>query len=255
MNANENLPIVSIITIVSNNVRTIRNAIQSVAFQDYQNIEHIVIDNASSDGTLEAINEQREIISLIISEPDKGIYFALNKGIRLCNGQIIGFLNSDDILKSRVTISKIVSELCQSNFDAVYGDLQYFSITRPNSITRLWKAGKYSEKKIKHGWMPPHPTFYVFKSIYDKYGFFDETYKISSDYEMMLRLIYLHKIRIKYIPQVLVKMQRGGVSNQNFKSLFIKTKEDLRIMKKYNLSLMTLFLKSFGKFGQFIFRK
>jgi glycosyltransferase len=254
MNISEKMPIVTIITIVSNNVKTIRNAIQSVAFQDYPNIEHIVIDNASKDGTLEAIYEQKDVISLIVSEPDDGIYFALNKGIRLSKGEIIGFLNSDDILKSRNTISKIVSALKDSNFDAVYGDLQYFSMKKPNQITRLWNTGEFSLKKIKKGWMPPHPTFYTYKKTYTDFGFFDESYKISSDYEMMLRLFYCHRIRAKYLPEVLVKMQRGGVSNQNFKSIFLKTREDLRIMKKYKFNISSLILKNISKFSQFIFR-
>ena len=141
MDSNNSTPLVSIITIVSNNVSTIRNSIQSVAHQDYDNIEHILIDNCSTDGTLEAIYENQDNISLIISEPDQGIYFALNKGIELSNGKVIGFLNSDDVLKSRVTISLIVSELISSGVDAVYGDLQYFSRNHPNVITRLWRAG------------------------------------------------------------------------------------------------------------------
>jgi len=254
MQEKQRLPLVSIITIVSNNVKTIRNAIQSVAHQDYNNIEHIVIDNSSKDGTLEAIYEQEDDISLIISEPDDGIYFALNKGIKLCKGEIIGFLNSDDILKSRVTVSRIVLELFNTEFDAVYGDLQYFKMNKPNLITRMWKAGQYSRNKIRRGWMPPHPTFYTYKENYIKFGFFDETYEISSDYEMMLRLIYWNKINAKYIPEVLVKMQSGGVSNQNINSMLLKTKEDLRIMKKYKFSIYTLIFKNFSKFGQFIFR-
>ena len=252
MNTNESHPMVSIITIVSNNIATIRNAIQSVAYQDYSNIEHIVIDNSSTDGTLEAIYEQASSISLIVSEPDEGIYYALNKGIGLSNGKIIGFLNSDDILKSRVTISKIVKSLLDSKSDAVYGDLQYFSRSKPNLITRLWKAGQYSKSKIKRGWMPPHPTFYTYKENYTKFGFFDESYKISSDYEMMLRLLFLHKIEAKYISEVLVKMQTGGISNQN---LILKAKEDLRIMKKYNFSLLTFIFKNISKFTQLIVRK
>ena len=255
MNTNESHPLVSIITIVSNNITTIRNAIQSVAHQDYNNIEHIVIDNSSTDGTLEAIYEQESSISLIVSEPDEGIYYALNKGINLSNGEIIGFLNSDDILKSRVTISKIVNSLLNSKSDAVYGDLQYFSRIRPNVVTRLWKAGKYSKSKIKRGWMPPHPTFYTYKENYTKFGFFDESYKISSDYEMMLRLLFWHKISTKYIPEVLVKMQTGGISNQNLSSMILKAKEDLRIMKKYNFSLSTLIFKNVSKFTQLIVRK
>tara|TARA_B110000261_G_scaffold132421_1_gene148853 strand:- start:337 stop:1104 length:768 start_codon:yes stop_codon:yes gene_type:complete len=248
------LPLVTIITIVSNNVKTIRNAIQSVAFQDYEHIEHIVIDNCSNDGTLEAINECKEKISLLISEPDDGIYFALNKGIKLANGQVIGFLNSDDVLKSRVTISTIVSELISSGADAVYGDLQYFDKERPNVVTRLWRSSIYSSKNFHQGWMPPHPTFYTYKDVYIKFGDFDILYKISSDYDMMLRLLYQNKINAKYLPKVLVKMQRGGISNQNLKSMILKTQEDLKIMKKYSFGPLTVFNKNLRKFSQ-LFRR
>jgi len=254
MDSKNSLPLVSIITIVSNNVTTIRNSIQSVAFQDYDNIEHILIDNCSTDGTLEAIYEHEDDVSLIISEPDDGIYYALNKGIKLSNGEIIGFLNSDDVLKSRVTISMIVSQLLNNNVEAVYGDLQYFSRRRPNVITRLWRAGDLSGN-FKDGWMPPHPTFYTYKETYLKFGNFDTSYKISSDYEMMLRLLYKNKLNVKYIPKVLVKMQRGGISNQNLRSMLHKTKEDLRIMKSFNFGLLTLFNKNIRKFNQLFLRR
>ena len=254
MNPKKNLPLVTIITIVHNNVKTIRTAVQSVAHQSYENIEHIVIDNCSNDGTLEAIYQQENDISLIISEPDDGIYHALNKGIKLANGEIIGFLNSDDVLKNRNTITTIVQNLMAEDNEAVYGDLQYFSKQRPNRIIRSWKSNKYTSKKFRQGWMPPHPTFYTYKDIYLKYGFFDISYKISSDYDMMLRLLYEKKIKAKYIPEVLVKMQRGGVSNQNLRSIMLKSKEDFLIMKKYNFSLLTLINKTLRKFSQFFRR-
>ena len=254
MNPKNKLPLVTIITIVQNNVKTIKTAVQSVAHQSYENIEHIVIDNCSNDGTLEAIYQQENDISLIISEPDDGIYHALNKGIKLANGEIVGFLNSDDVLKNRNTITTIVQNLIDGGNEAVYGDLQYFSKQRPNQITRSWKSNNYTSKKFRQGWMPPHPTFYTYKDTYFKYGFFDVSYKISSDYDMMLRLLYEKKIKAKYIPEVLVKMQRGGVSNQNLRSIMLKSKEDFLIMKKYSFSLLTLINKTLRKFSQFIFR-
>ena len=254
MNSKNSSPLVTIITIVFNSVKTIKQAIQSVAYQDYKNIEHIVIDNCSNDGTLEAINEHQEEISLIISEPDNGIYYALNKGIELSKGEIIGFLNADDVLKSRTTISTIVENLSSKDVEAIYGDLQYFAKQRPNRTTRRWKSGEYSNHKFRQGWMPPHPTFYTYKKIYISHGFFDVKYKISSDYDMMLRLLYQNKINARYIPIVLVKMQRGGISNQNIKSIMLKTKEDFFIMRKYNFSFLTLILKTLRKFSQFIFR-
>ena len=253
MNSTNTHPLVTIITIVSNNVQTIRNAIQSVAYQDYGNIEHIVIDNCSTDGTLEAVNEQVKDLSLVISEPDKGIYYALNKGIELSKGEIIGFLNSDDVLKNRKVITTIVYELTSSEFDAVYGDLQYFSKRLPNKISRIWKAGIYSKSKLEYGWMPPHPTFYAYKNLYLKYGFFDVSYQISSDYDMMLKLLYQNNLYAKYIPQVLVKMQSGGISN-SLQNLWLKIREDYIIMKKNNFSFFTLLYKTSRKLGQFFIR-
>ena len=249
MNSSNTYPLVTIITIVSNNVSTIRNAVQSIAYQDYDNIEHIVIDNCSTDGTLAAVNEQVKDLSLVISEPDKGIYYALNKGIELSHGEIIGFLNSDDVLKNRKVISTIVSELQSSKSDAVYGDLQYFSKKFPNKIIRIWKAGNYSKRKIEFGWMPPHPTFYTYKYLYDQYGFFDVSYQISSDYDMMIKLLYQNNLQATYIPKVLVKMQSGGIST-SIQSLWLKTKEDFLIMKKNNFTLFTLFYKIVRKLGQ-----
>ena len=178
----------------------------------------------------------------------------MNKGIQLSNGKIIGFLNSDDVLKSRATISMIVTELVFSDADAVYGDLQYFSRERPNAITRLWRAGEFLNMNFRQGWMPPHPTFYTYKDTYLKYGDFDTSFKISSDYDMMLRLLYQNKINAKYIPNVLVKMQRGGISNQNLKSMWLKTKEDLEIMRRFNFGFFTLISKNFRKFSQ-LFRR
>ena len=251
MNSSNTNPLVTIITIVFNNVNTIRNAIQSVAYQDYDNIEHIVIDNCSTDGTIEAVNEQIKDLALFISEPDKGIYHALNKGIELSHGEIIGFLNSDDVLKNRKVISTIVSELQSSKSDAVYGDLQYFSKKFPNKISRIWRAGNYSKRKLEFGWMPPHPTFYTYRHLYDQYGFFDVSYQISSDYDMMLKLLYQNNLRAKYIPKVLVKMQSGGISN-SLQNLWLKTKEDYLIMKKNEFNLFTLLFKTVRKLSQFI---
>ncbi len=246
---------VSIITVVHNAVDTIRQAIQSVAYQTYEDIEYIIIDNNSSDGTLEVIHNKLEYISIVISEKDNGIYHAINKGIKASSGDIIGFLNSDDVLKNRQTISDIASEFLKYDIDSIYGDLEYFSFNYSNRIERYWKSGDFNRKKMKFGWMPPHPTFYVKRSIYQKYGNYDTTYSISSDYEMLLKLLYKNKISVRYIPNVLVKMRSGGVSNSNIKSILLKTTEDYRIIKKYNFSMLTLVLKNIRKIPQLYSKK
>ena len=154
-------------------------------------------------------------------------------------------------MKNRKVITTIVTELKSSKSDAVYGDLQYFSKKFPNKISRIWRAGIYSKSKLEYGWMPPHPTFYTYKDVYLKYGFFDVSYQISSDYDMMLKLLYQNNLQAKYIPQVLVKMQSGGISN-SLQNLLLKTREDYIIMKKNKFSFFTLLFKTARKLGQFI---
>jgi len=246
---------VSIITIVHNSVDTIRYAIQSVVHQDYQDIEYIIIDNCSDDGTIDIINNHIEDISIFFSERDGGIYDAINKGIKVSNGDIIGFLHSDDILKDRRVISNIVSTISESGYDAIYGDLEYFDRNYSNKIKRYWKSNFFDIKKMKYGWMPPHPTFYTRRLIYDKYGYYNVQYQISSDYEMLLRLLYVNKISVVYIPKVLVKMRSGGSSNDSIHSLLLKSFEDYKIIKKYKLSLIALVWKNLSKAPQFFLRK
>jgi glycosyltransferase len=255
MIAQNNKPLkVSIITIVHNSVDTIRYAIQSVLHQDYQDIEYIIIDNCSDDGTVDIIQDQIEDISIFLSEKDDGIYDAINKGIEISNGDIIGFLHSDDILKNRHIISDIVSTIIDTGADSIYGDLEYFDRNYFNKVKRYWKSNNFHREKMKYGWMPPHPTFYTKRLIYDKYGYYNIKFHISSDYEMLLRLLYVNKISVEYIPKVLVKMQCGGASNNSAKSVLLKSLEDYKIIKKYKLSLFALVWKNLSKIPQFFLR-
>jgi len=248
--------LVSIITASFNNVSTIENTIQSVLSQSFTNIEYIVIDGNSTDGTLEILEKYRSRISKIVCEKDNGIYDALNKGLSLATGDVVGFLHADDFYASNQIISNIVDVFEHTNSDAVYGDLLYVDKNNIDKIFRYWQAGEFSRKKIKLGWMPPHPTLFVKNSIYKKVGFFDTIFKIAADYDMILRLFYKHQISVSYLPKVIVLMRTGGASNRNLKNIFNKMREDLKALRKNKIPfpLWVLFLKNISKIPQFIFR-
>ncbi len=245
----------SIITATYNSEKTIKDAINSVASQTYKNIEHIIIDGASTDNTLSVINENSGKISKIISEPDKGIYDALNKGIKNASGDIIVFLHADDIYADNTVIEKAATLFSEKKTDSIFGDLQYVSKDDTNKIIRYWKSGEFTFSKLKKGWMPPHPTFFVRKEIYDKYGLFDTNFRIAADYDIILRFLGKYKISTAYLHEVMIKMRIGGESNKSIKNIFKKMKEDLKALKKNNLgSIHTVFLKNISKIPQ-LFKK
>jgi glycosyltransferase len=246
---------ISIITATYNCEKTIEDAIKSVSEQDFPNIEHIIIDGASTDKTLEVINQNSDRISILISEPDKGIYDALNKGISKATGDYIGFLHADDIYNSKTVISEIVEILNKENSDSLYADLQYVSKNNTAKIIRYWKSGIFEINKLKNGWMPPHPTFFVKKEIYERFGFFDTNFKISADYDIILRFLGKHKISTSYFPKTIIKMRVGGESNRSFKNIKLKMEEDLKALKKNNIgSIISLLLKNISKIPQLFSR-
>ena len=202
---------ISIITISFNAKATIEKTLKSVANQSYKDIEHIIVDGGSKDNTIDICNSFSHI-SKTISEPDKGVYDAFNKGLRLATGDIIGFLNSDDIFHKEDSLKTIMNSF-DDDIDCVFGDLIYSNIK--NETKRIWKGSKFKKGTFKKGWMPAHPTFYCKRSIYEKYGFFKEEYKIAGDFELMLRFLEKHNIRSKYIPETFVNMKLGGVSNRD----------------------------------------
>jgi len=256
-------PAISIITVVKDNKEFIADAIKSVLFQTYPEIEYIIIDGASTDGTLGIIEKltsqsgYEKKISRWISEPDGGIYDAMNKGINLSTGDVIGFLHSDDMFAGDNVIEKIAGKFNLPNVNALYSDLVYVSKRDTNKIIRYWKAGKFLEKSLKFGWMPPHPTFFVRKSLYQKYGLFDTGLKIASDYDITLRLLKNNPNSVAYLNEVLVKMRLGGRSNKNLKDILIKSSEDYMALKKNGFSLpaFTLALKNVRKINQFFYNK
>ncbi|MGA1846340.1 glycosyltransferase family 2 protein [Deferribacter abyssi] len=210
---------VSIITVVYNNKDTIKDAIESVLSQTYKNIEYIIIDGASTDGTVDIIRNYGDKIDKFISEKDNGIYDAMNKGIKLASGDIVGILNSDDFYVDNRVIEKVVDVFENNNCDSLYGDLVYVNKDNIDKIVRYWKSREYKEGLFKKGWHPAHPTFFVKREVYEKYGMFNLDFKIAADYELMLRFLEKYKITTAYLPEVMVKMRVGGESNRSIKNI------------------------------------
>ncbi len=243
---------ISIITITFNSAKTLQRTLDSVQNQTYADIEHILVDGASSDGTREMIQayaKKRDNVRWI-SEPDEGIYNALNKGIRMATGDVIGFLHSDDVLNSSDSIEHIASAFSDKKVDVVYGDLQY---CRGEKVTRKWISNAYRPCSLKYGWMPPHPTVYCRRKVYDEVGLYDEWFRISSDYDMMLR-IFMAGYRSCYLPEVLVCMATGGASNKDTRARLSKTQEDYIVLKKNHVGAgyLTVACKQLRKIRQFL---
>uniref|UniRef100_A0A7V3VTR7 Glycosyltransferase n=1 Tax=candidate division WOR-3 bacterium TaxID=2052148 RepID=A0A7V3VTR7_UNCW3 len=249
---------VSIITAVFNGADTIQDCIKSVLCQTYKDIEHIIIDGGSTDGTIEIIKKHAGISGKIkwISEHDNGMYDAINKGIKMATGEIIGILNSDDFYAHTGVIEMIINASSEHNVDACYGDLLYVDKNNPEKIIRYWKSSSYTPGKFKFGWHPPHPSFFVRRLVYDRYGLFRTDLSIASDYELMLRFFERYKIRAHYIPEVLVKMRTGGKSNRSLKNILLQSIEDYRAWRMNGLSggMLAVFLKKLRKAPQFVLR-
>ncbi len=245
---------VSIITPVFNNAETIESAIKSVLQQTYSNIEYIIVDGSSTDGTLERIRNYKSKISKIISENDDGIFDAMNKGLKAATGDVIGILNSDDFYVNEFVIEKVVRQMQEKNVDSVYGDLVYVAPKNPDKIVRFWKSGPYYRGIFYSGWMPPHPTFFVKKWVFDKYGKFDTRLKNAADYELMLRFLHKYEISTTYIPQVLVKMRTGGNSNSSIINRLKANWEDRKAWEYNDLKpkFWTLTLKPLKKLTQYL---
>ncbi|MBP6385469.1 MAG: glycosyltransferase [Pseudarcicella sp.] len=241
----------SIITVSYNSAKTIQQTIESVLSQNYTNLEYIVIDGASQDGTLKILENYKERIKYI-SEPDKGIYDAMNKGIKIATGDFIGTIGSDDFYPNTQVISDVAAYLTKTKSDSLYGDIQFVNPGNESKIVRNWKAGEYNIKKWLHGWMPPHPTFYIKKNIIINLGGFNTTFKCSGDYELMLRILYKNKISTTYLPQILMTMRNGGTSTATYKHRLTANKEDRLAWKLNNIKprFYTLFWKPISKISQ-----
>ncbi len=242
---------ISIITITYNSASTLETTIQSVISQTYKNIEYIIVDGNSSDNTLEIAKKYK--IEKLVSEKDNGLYDALNKGISMATGDVIGILHSDDFYTNNNVIEKIVSVFEKNNCAGVYADLFYVDKDDTNKIKRKWKSGQYSDGMFLKGWMPPHPTFFVKKECYTKFGTFDLQFKSAADYELMLRFIHKNKIKICYLPEFIIKMRVGGKSNITTKNRVLANLEDRKAWEVNQLKpkFYTLYLKPLRKILQF----
>jgi glycosyltransferase involved in cell wall biosynthesis len=211
---------ISIITVVYNNERTIREAIECVLSQSYNNIEYIIIDGGSSDNTVNIINEYKNKLGYFISEKDKGIYHAMNKGINAATGDIIGILNSDDLYNNNTIIEEIIGYFINnSELDLVYGDLFYVKSENTNNVVRKWVSKQYYVKYFENGNVPPHPSLFVKRKVYEQAGVFNLEFKLAADYEFMLRIFKKHIFTSKYLNKVIVKMRLGGATNQSLSNI------------------------------------
>jgi glycosyltransferase involved in cell wall biosynthesis len=242
-------PKISLITVTYNSSKTISTCISSVMSQTYQNIEHIIIDGASKDSTIEIIKSLPNRISKIVSEPDDGIYQAMNKGIRHATGDIVGVLNSDDFFCSNNVIETLVKSFDNENVDAIYGDIQFINPNNINKIVRYYSSKKFNLKKFKFGYMPAHPSFYVRRKYFDLLGYYKEDYKIAADFELVCRYLFVNKLKSSYVEMPFVSMRPGGVSTKSIKSNIILNNEIVRACKENGIetNLIYIYFKYFIK--------
>lgn len=254
----DNTQKITMITVSYNSGKTIEDTIMSVANQTFRNVEYIVVDGLSTDNSLDIVNSHSTIITKVISERDAGIYDAMNKGIGLATGDIIGLINSDDILADDSVLQR-VSDVFSENpeIDACYGDLCYVKTDDLSKMVRYWRSNEYTKGFMNNGWVPPHPTFYVRREVYQKYGVFDLSYRIAADFELMLRFFAVHHIKTAYVPYIMVKMRLGGTSNRNLKNILMQNLEIRRALRSHNMSSSLVgFIahKGLSRFLQFIQR-
>lgn len=244
---------VSIITVTYNSAKYVDDCINSVIRQNYSNIEYIVIDGNSTDGTLDIIKKYSPHITKWVSEEDNGMYDALNKGMQLATGDVVGILNSDDVLASADVIWEIVNCFQQNNVDSLYGDLVYVDPFDMQKVLRFWKGLPYDRNRFKYGWMPAHPTFYFRRELFQKFGGYESRYFTAADFEFMSRYLYRFKISSFYLPKLLVKMRAGGASNESFYGRLRANRRDYLAMKnnKIPFPLIVSILKPLSKMPQF----
>lgn len=243
---------ISVVTAVYNRADVISDALKSVAQQSYDNVEHVIQDAASNDGTLNVIHQYSTQKLSIESRPDTGIYDGINRGICRATGAVIGLMHSDDLFASNNVLSQVAQRFETEEVDGVYGDLVYVSATDPSRVIRYWKSGPYQPNLLKKGWMPPHPTLYLRREVFERFGVYDTSLRIAADYEAMLRYLVQGGIRLSYLPEVMVRMRVGGESNQSIAKILRKSREDYVALQRHKVGGMcTLAAKNMRKIGQF----
>lgn len=245
---------ISIITPTLNSESTLADTLRSVAAQQFQAFEHLIIDGGSTDATLQ-IAAGFPHVARIVSEPNLGLYDAVNKGICLATGCVIGILNSDDFYTHDRVLLHVAERMCATGAEALYADLEYIHPNCPEKVVRYWKSGCCNSEKFRLGWMPPHPTFFVRKSVYEQFGAYNPDLRISADYELMLRFLFREKISVCYLPEVIARMRTGGLSNARWRNRWRANQEDRRAWRLNGLEppFYTLFLKPLLKIRQFRF--
>ena len=244
---------VSIITPTYNSEKYLEECIQSVIGQGYKNIEHIIIDGKSSDNTLTIIRKYKPHIAHWISETDRGMYDAINKGMKMATGDIIGILNSDDLLDAEDVIEEITKAFESRQVGAVYGDLNFVAADDTSKILRIWRSSSFKRYRFKYGWMPAHPTFYIKRTLVQEFGGYENHYYSAADYEFMARYLYHHRVSAYHLPKLIVKMRMGGQSNKNIYQRIRANRRDFLAMKKNKIpfAFFVSILKPLSKIHQF----
>ncbi|WP_286163954.1 glycosyltransferase family 2 protein [Loktanella sp. PT4BL] len=243
---------ISVVTAVYNRAATVGDTLSTVSFQDYPLVEHIVQDGGSNDGTLDTIAGHPNTSALLMSEHDRGIYDAINKGMSRATGDVVGLLHSDDVFADEGVLSRVAEAFADPDIDCIYGDLQYVSASDTTRVIRHWTSGPFNRSNLKRGWMPPHPTFYIRRQLLERHGGYDTSFEIAADYDAMLRWLWCHRLRPAYLPGVMVKMRMGGESNRSLGRILCKSREDYRALRRNGVGgIGTLALKNLSKINQF----
>ncbi|MDP3587807.1 MAG: glycosyltransferase family 2 protein [Sulfuricurvum sp.] len=231
---------ISIITITYNSEKTLDDTIKSVLSQTYNDIEYIIVDGKSKDTTIDIVKSYGDKISKVVTEKDNGIYDAMNKGLRLATGDVVGILNSDDVYFDEHVIEKVMHKFQKENVDSVYGDLYYVKPENVNEVVRYWKSSEFIKGSFAKGWHPPHPSFFVKREAYEKHGFFDLNMKVSADFELMLRFLEKFQISTVYLPKVIVRMRTGGESNSSIGNIIRGNRSILKAFEKNQIKINKL---------------
>ncbi len=243
----------TVITAVLNRAGTIEQAVRSVQRQGWRDIEHVVQDGGSTDGTLDILHRTADARTRIVSERDGGIYDALNRALARATGDAVGLMHSDDVFAHADVLAHVAAAMADPSVDGVYGDLDYVSAADPARILRRWVSGQYDRRKLARGWMPPHPALFLRRAVLDRHGGYDTSFRIAADYEAMLRYLVQGGIRLAYLPEVMVRMRMGGASNGSAGGILRKSREDLRAMRRHGVGgIGTLAAKNLGKLPQFL---